>query len=91
MSKYEIYFSENVGKYYNKFDNQTKNKIKKKIEQMENDLKPRRLHNSIYCVEEIGQYRIGYILREKELETIQEIKLALRNQNGRSLAVLERN
>jgi len=38
---------------------------------MENNLKPRRLHNSIYCVEEVGQYRIGYILRK--IEKIKEI------------------
>ena len=50
--------------YFKDFDKGIKDQILKKIDQMENDLKPRGFHNSRYCIEEVGQYRIAYILDE---------------------------
>lgn len=68
--KWEILFSENCGRYYSRFDKSVKDRIKKKIEQMENDLPPRGLYQSKYLVEEVGQYRIAYILREGNIKEI---------------------
>lgn len=62
--KWKIIFIENWDNNFKNFDKIIRNYILKKIDQMENDLKPRRLHNSRYCIEEIGQYRIAYIIDE---------------------------
>lgn len=50
--------------HFQKMDSSVRRQILKKFEQMKRAQKPRRLHQSPYLVEEIGQYRIGYILDE---------------------------
>ena len=62
LNKWKIVYFASWDKYFKKFDTNTKSNILKKIQKMKLDLKPRRLHRSKYCVEEVGQYRIAYIL-----------------------------
>ena len=46
--------------HFKKFDRPTKERIMKKLDQMEKPTKPRGLHSSRCLVEEVGQYRIAY-------------------------------
>tara|TARA_Y100000310_G_C20703003_1_gene831828 strand:- start:467 stop:772 length:306 start_codon:yes stop_codon:yes gene_type:complete len=46
--------------HFKKFDKPTRERIMKKLDQMEKPAKPRGLRSSNYLVEEVGQYRIAY-------------------------------
>jgi mRNA-degrading endonuclease RelE of RelBE toxin-antitoxin system len=50
---------------YKKFDTETKRRISKKVDQMENPLRGRGLCSSKLCVEEVGQYRIAFCVNEE--------------------------
>lgn len=66
LEKWTIKFKPNWDENFSSFDNETKRRILKKINQMEQPLKARGLHSSRVKVEEVGQYRIAYIEDEKE-------------------------
>lgn len=67
LNEWEIKYYPGWDKHFKKFDSNIQITILKKIKQMKQDLKPRRLHRSNYLVEEIGQYRIAYIIDEINL------------------------
>jgi mRNA-degrading endonuclease RelE of RelBE toxin-antitoxin system len=52
-------------KYFRKFDKGIQHQILKKISQLMTTSNHRRLHQSKFCVEEVGQYRICFIITEE--------------------------
>ena len=54
-------FKPGWNKHFEKFDNAVKIRILKKLEKMKHDLQGRGLQHSSFQVEEVGQYRIGFI------------------------------
>ena len=51
--------------YFKKFDNSVKKRILKKFEQMKHSQMSRGLHTSRFLVEEVGQFRIAFLLDEE--------------------------
>jgi mRNA-degrading endonuclease HigB of HigAB toxin-antitoxin module len=52
-------------RYFRKFDKEIQLQILKKISQLIATSSHRRLHQSKFCVEEVGQYRICFIIEEE--------------------------
>jgi mRNA-degrading endonuclease RelE of RelBE toxin-antitoxin system len=67
LNNWTIKYYPEWDKYFKKFDSNIQITILKKIKQMKQDQKPRRLHRSNYLVEEVGQYRIAYIVDDVNL------------------------
>jgi len=68
LKEWKITFFLGWDKYFIKLDNNTQKLILKKLEQMAQPLKARRLHKSKYYIEEVGQYRIVFTEDEINLE-----------------------
>lgn len=63
--KWNISHISNWDRYFCKFDKRIKLQILKKISQLMTTSSHRRLHQSKFCVEEVGQYRICFIIEEE--------------------------
>lgn len=61
-SEWEIKYNKGWDKYFNKFEESIQIQILKKINQIKSINVHRRLHKSRYSVEEVGQYRICFIV-----------------------------
>lgn len=60
--EWKIEYNDGWDKYFIKFEEFIQIQILKKINQIKNINLHRRLHKSRYCVEEVGQYRICFIV-----------------------------
>ncbi|MDD3083933.1 MAG: hypothetical protein PHP82_02845 [Candidatus ainarchaeum sp.] len=60
LNKFEVKFKDDWDKHFSIFNKETRNKIKKKIIQMEQPLQARGLKQNKFLVEEVGQYRIAF-------------------------------
>jgi len=65
LVEWKIEFRKDWNKYFKKFDSNTQKKIFKKLKKMAETMKPRGLHRSRFCVEEVNQYRIVYTYDDK--------------------------
>ncbi len=61
---WEVNFKPGWDKCLKKFDKETRRRILKKFDQMEQPLRARGMHSSRYQIEEVGQDRIGFIQDE---------------------------
>jgi len=68
LKDWKITFSPGWDKHFSKLDTNTQKLILKKLEQMAQPLNARKLHNSKYYIEEVGQYRIVFTENEINLE-----------------------
>ena len=65
MGKYAIQFHPEWDKYFHKLDNAMKQRVMKKILQLQEDLPARHLKRGLpIYVSEIGQYRMAYSIDE---------------------------
>lgn len=55
----------NWDRYFRKFDKEVQLQILKKISQLMATSNHRRLHQSKFCVEKVGQYRICFVVDEE--------------------------
>jgi len=62
QDEWKIEYNEGWDKYFNKFEESIQIQILKKINQIKSINVHRRLHKSRYSVEEVGQYRICFIV-----------------------------
>ncbi len=65
LSNWRIEFKKGWDAHFEKFDDETKKRILKKLEQMKQPLSARNLHSLRYRVEEMGQYRIAFVQDEQ--------------------------
>jgi len=65
LDNWKVVFKPGWDKYFIKFDSSVQKLILKKIQKMSNPLNARGLHQSSYCVEEVGQYRIAFYENKK--------------------------
>jgi len=65
QDEWMIEYNEGWDKYFNKFEESIQIQIFKKINQIKSINVHRRLHKSRYSVEEVGQYRICFIINEE--------------------------
>lgn len=64
---YALQYEPGWDRYYAKMDSSIRIMIFKKIEQQMNETKTRHLHHgSVFYVVEVGQYRIGLTINERE-------------------------
>jgi mRNA-degrading endonuclease RelE of RelBE toxin-antitoxin system len=61
LKNWKLEFKPGWDSHFKDFDRQTQLRILKKFEQMKNPLQGRGLHSSRIKIEEVGNYRIGYI------------------------------
>ena len=66
VKQWKVDFKPGWNRHFKKFDKSTQKHIIKKINQMEQPLSARGMVSSRYQIEEVGQYRIGFI---QDLET----------------------
>ena len=65
LSAWSLEFKPGWDEHFKKFDKSVREKILKKLAQMKQPLKGRGLHSSRYQVEEVGGYRIAFIVDEQ--------------------------
>jgi len=66
LKKWIIKFKPEWDIHFSDFDNETKKRVIKKINQMEQPLRARGLHSARIKVEEVGQYRIAFFQDEEK-------------------------